>query len=79
MTVRASYQLEWGTSAEIAAFAGLPRELVWDSSNNRIVVMMGTGAGNSWPQASVTYVDAQIANVAAGAPGMLIAQRQLLR
>lgn len=79
MTVRAVYQMEWGTSAELAAFAGAAREILFDTSNNRIVIMMGTGAGNMWPQASVAYVDAQIANVAAGAPGMLIAQRQLLR
>lgn len=59
MTTRSQYQMEWGTAAEIAAFAGAPRELVFDTTNGRIVVMIGTGT--FYAQASEAYVQAQLA------------------
>lgn len=66
MTNRSQVQLEWGTAAELAAFAGVAREPVWDITNNRLVVMTGGGAGLFTPLASEAYVQTQIASISAG-------------
>ncbi len=71
MTTRTQIQMEWGTSTEIAAFAGAAREPVWDTTNQRIVVMLGTGAGNKVAMASESYVTTAISGVTAGANALL--------
>lgn len=71
MSTRTQVQMEWGTAVEIASFTGVAREPVWDTTNQRIVVMLGTGAGNKVPMASEGYVDTKVAAVTAGANGFL--------
>jgi hypothetical protein len=66
MSTRTQTQMEWGTATEITVFAGAAREPVWDTTNLRIVVMLGTGAGNFAAMASEAYVQVQIAALTAG-------------
>jgi hypothetical protein len=59
----------YGTAVQIAAYnppASCPYEPVFDTTNQRIVVMLGTGAGDKVAMASEPYVQAQIASIAAG-------------
>jgi hypothetical protein len=66
MSTRTQVQMEWGTALEIASFAGVAREPVWDTTNQRIVIMLGTGAGNKVAMASEPYVDAKVALAGGG-------------
>jgi hypothetical protein len=79
MATRSQVQMEWGTSAECAAFAGAAREWVWDTTNQRIVVYLGTGAGNFVPMASETYVQNQISAIGAVNVAAQILARTRLR
>jgi hypothetical protein len=45
MSTRSQVNLEWGTAAEIAATALTARELVVDTTNQRLVLMDGTTLG----------------------------------
>lgn len=66
MSTRTQIQYEWGTASEIAAFTGVAREPVWDTTNQRLVVMLGTGPGNKVAMATESYVDAKVAAIATG-------------
>lgn len=72
MTTRTQLQMEWGTALEIASFTGVAREAVWDTTNLRIVVMLGTGIGNKVAMASETYVDNKVALAGAGSSSPFI-------
>lgn len=63
---RTQVQMEWGTATEIASFTGVAREPVYDTTNQRIVIMLGTGPGNKVAMASETYVDAKVALAGGG-------------
>lgn len=65
-------QLGYGTAAQIAAYTGVAREPIWDTTNLRIVVMTGAGAGLSVPLASESYVQAQVAALSAGTSSNLV-------
>jgi hypothetical protein len=63
------FGLGYGTAVQIAAYnagAGIPYELVYDLTNSRVVIMLGTGAGNFVALATEPYVQAQIAALTAG-------------
>lgn len=64
------FGIGFGTSAQIAGYAGnplIPWEPIWNTTNSRIDIHLGTGAGAVVPMASETYVNNQIAGVTAGA------------
>lgn len=67
MTTHYKFGFGWGTAAEIAAYDGLIYEPVYDTTNLRLVIMLGTGAGNKVALASESYVQSQVGAVAAGA------------
>ncbi|MGJ5163150.1 hypothetical protein [Bradyrhizobium sp. HKCCYLR1051] len=68
MANRSQVQFNWGTAAEIAAYTGVAREVIVDTTNQRLVLMDGTTAGGK-PMASEAYVLTQVAGVSGGSGG----------
>ncbi|WP_316184746.1 MULTISPECIES: hypothetical protein [unclassified Bradyrhizobium] len=66
MTTRSQVQFNWGTASEIAAYTGVAREVIVDTTNERLVLMDGTTAGGK-PMASESYVQTQVAGASGGA------------
>ncbi|MGJ5036603.1 hypothetical protein ACQR13_21055 [Bradyrhizobium sp. HKCCYLRH3059] len=71
MTTHTQFGFGYGTAAQIGAYNGLQFEPVYDTDNQRVVVMLGTGAGNKVAMASEAFVTAAIASVSAGANAYL--------
>lgn len=68
MTTRSQVQHPYGTAAEIAAYTGVAREIIIDTTNWRAFLMDGVTVGGK-PLASETYVQAQVAAVSGGSGG----------
>lgn len=67
MAVHHQLGLGYGSAAQIAAYTGITYEPVWDTTNSRLIVMTGGGAGLKVALASESYVQAQVGAIAAGA------------
>jgi hypothetical protein len=72
MAVHYQFGFGFGTSAQIALYNGLQYEPLYDTSNARIVIMLGTGAGNMVPMASEAYVQSQIGAISAGSAANIV-------
>jgi hypothetical protein len=72
MSTHTQFGFGFGTSAQIGAYNGLQFEPVYDTDNQRVVIMLGTGAGTKVAMASEPFVTAAIAGVSAGANASLL-------
>lgn len=67
MSVHYQFGFGYGTQTQIAAYTGITYEPVYDTTNNRMVVMLGGSPGNMVSMASEAYVQAQIGALTVGA------------
>lgn len=65
MSVRSQDQLNWGTAAEVASYTGVARELIVDTTNQKLFLTDGATIGGK-AVAMEAYVLAQIAVLTAG-------------
>jgi Major tropism determinant N-terminal domain len=65
MTTRSQVQINWGTAAEIATYVGVARELILDTTNNRLVITDGVTAGGVAVIPNKAYVDNLVAGFSA--------------
>ena len=68
MSTRSQVQFSWGTAAEIAGYLGVAREVIFDTTNVRLVLMDGITLGGK-PMATEAYVQAQVAGSSGGGGG----------
>jgi hypothetical protein len=77
MSTRSQVNFEWGTAVEIAATALTAREVVVDTTNQRLILMDGVINGGH-PVASEAFVTAAIASLAAGLSQNLTLSRRCI-
>lgn len=71
MAVHYQFGFGFGTSTQIAAYNGLQYEPVYDTSNARVVVMLG-GIGNFVALATEPYVQSQVGAISAGSAANIV-------